>query len=187
MKFSILIPSLPSRAGFFLPRLLDILHPQMDGKPIELLVLMDNKKRSVGAKRNELLSLAQGEYLSFIDDDDYVSGDYCDKLLAAMETSPDCIVFEQHVSINNSTPKRCIYGIGLEYTDSPELWTGKPAHTMCWKSEIAKRHSFPDKTYGEDTGWVAKAWPDIKNEVRIDKPLYFYEFNSATTETRKKR
>lgn len=186
MKFSILIPSLPSRLRTFLPRLMDVLEPQLTSD-VELLILTDNRQRSVGAKRNELLRMATGEYLAFIDDDDLVHlSEYVSSILGAMDGS-DCIVFDQTVTINDSAPKLCKYGIEYDYTDTPELWTGKPAHTMVWKSELAKLCKFPEINYSEDMDWVSQAWPLIKSQTRIDKILYYYEFNRRTSETRRRR
>ena len=52
---------------------------------VELLVLIDNKKRTLGAKRNEMIGLAKGEYVVFIDDDDLVSEDYVESILEAIK------------------------------------------------------------------------------------------------------
>lgn len=190
MKFSILIPTLPSRIKTFFPRLLDILEPQVKDKPVEILALLDNKTMSLGDKRNQLMKLAQGDFLAFIDDDDVVEANYVDTILAAITANPhtDCIVFPQLVYINNGPPKRCLYGIEYEYEDGPELWTGKPAHTQVWNSRLAKSCSFSPKLYGEDFDFVAQAWPKVKRQVRLDcAPLYNYYFNTATSETRKRR
>lgn len=54
-------------------------------KPVELLTLYDNRKMSVGRKRSILLSVAQGEYFAFVDDDDRVAPDYVDRLLDAID------------------------------------------------------------------------------------------------------
>lgn len=199
---SILVPTLPRRLPYFLPRLLSQLLPQIDAAPagsVELLGLLDHKFHSVGAKRNHLLDLAAGRYLAFIDDDDRIADDYIASLLGVIQspaaqdvaTAPNCIVFDTIVTRSGRHPKLCKYGVELEYDESiPDLWTGKPAHTMCWRSEIAKRHRFPEKSFEEDTDWVSRAWPDIggvDRQFRIDKTLYFYDFNRGTSETRGSR
>lgn len=185
---SILIPTLPSRLLVFLPRLLSIIQPQIEGKPVELLALLDNRSRSLGEKRNELLRLAQGHFLSFVDDDDRVSDDYVSLLLDAIDSAPDidCIVYDSIVTVGGRRPKLCKYGIELEYTETRDLWCGKPSHTMCWRSQLAKECAFPAKTFGEDADWVALAWPKVKKQVRIDKAIYFYEFSRRTSETRER-
>ena len=60
-------------------------------------------------------------------------------------------------------------------------WRGKPAHTMIWKSSIAKKHTYSDKQNGEDVDWVKRAYLDIKTQHRIDKVLYYYDANYNTT------
>ena len=51
---------------------------------MEIIGLFDNKKRSVGEKRQDLLNLAKGQYLVFIDDDDRISDDYISSIIQAM-------------------------------------------------------------------------------------------------------
>jgi SAM-dependent methyltransferase len=155
---------------------------------IELIGLFDNKKRSIGLKRDEMLKLAQGEYLVFIDDDDRISEDYVKEIMNALYDNPntDCVVFENLTRINGGDGILCKYGIEFEYgyiNDGKE-WRGKPAHTMVYKSSIAKKHNFNDIQNGEDKDWVLRAYLDIKHQTRINKTLYFYdaEYNS-TSET----
>ena len=82
---SILTPAVPSRFGQIEKLMLE-LHRQIRDLPVEHLVLLDNKRRTVGEKRDALLRAARGEYISYVDDDDYVSNDYVFSLLAAIES-----------------------------------------------------------------------------------------------------
>jgi len=41
---------------------------------------------TIGAKRNQLLHRAKGDYVAFVDDDDLVSSDYVNKVLSAVST-----------------------------------------------------------------------------------------------------
>ena len=101
----------------------------------------------------------------------------------------DCILFNQICCIDNRDKKiLCKYGIEFDYgyINSEETeWRGKPAHTMVYKSAIAKKHSYKNSNYREDTDWVVRACKDIKEQTRIDKILYYYDCNQSTTsETR---
>ena len=80
LLLSILIPSLPERIHL-LSSVLSDLHEQSKGKPVEVLVLTDNRHRTTGQKRNQLIGLAQGRFISFVDDDDSVAADYVDQIL----------------------------------------------------------------------------------------------------------
>ena len=65
---SILICTIQSRAEY-LKELLDELNHQIQFSNVQVLWLGDNKSMSVGTKRNALLSIAEGEWVCFIDDD----------------------------------------------------------------------------------------------------------------------
>lgn len=192
IKLSILIPTVPNRLTTFFPRLIEHLQNQIrisnNRTDVEILGLYDNKKRTVGEKRNVLLNMAQGEYLTFIDDDDRIADDYVQSIMNALydNLDVDCVVFDCITTINGDTsnPTYSKYSINYEYSQTGNQWRGKPAHTMVWKSSIAKKHSYQGKNYGEDIEWVKKACKDIKREVRIDKVLYFYDFDNRVSETR---
>ena len=48
---------------------------------VEILIEKDNREMSVGRKRNVLIDKAKGEYVCFIDDDDFISKDYLNIIL----------------------------------------------------------------------------------------------------------
>ena len=186
IKLTILVPTVPSRISTYYPRLMKHLLDQI--KPynnIELISFFDNKKRTIGKKRSEMLRLAQGEYTVFIDDDDRISDDYVSEIMKALSENPaaDCVVFDNMASINGGNPILCKYGIEFEYgyTREGTEWRGKPAHTMVYKSSIAKKYQFNDMNNGEDMDWVKRIFHDIKIQVRIDKVRYYYDANYKTT------
>lgn len=188
---SILIPTIPGRVGTFFGELLNCLRFQIEYGPhldVEVLGFYDNKHRTVGEKRNDLLNLARGKYVTFIDDDDAVDPDYLDTIMPFLRSGKDIdvLVFDQHVTVNGGTPKLCRYGVELPYAETETLWTGLPAHTMVWKAAIAKTTEFPACNHQEDMAWVRLAAVKVNplQQHRIDKVLYFYNFNAATSETR---
>jgi len=185
IKLSILVATIPNRIDNFYLRLMkDLIHQTKDVPTVELIALFDNKKISIGKKRDELLRLANGEYLVFIDDDDRIAPDYVHEILKALEAHPgtDCVVFDNMCSVNSGTPYLCKYGIEFEYRGPTNgLWTGKPAHTMVYKSEIAKRHRYTDMGSGEDMDWVKRACKEIKSQTRIEKVLYYYDCEPEKT------
>jgi hypothetical protein len=190
MKLSILVATVPRRLRTFYPDLIDKLLNQATDE-VEVIGLLDNKRRSVGEKRSELLRMAQAPYLTFIDDDDDIAPDYISSILPVLDQNPDVVVFDCITTVNNRERTYSQYSKQYDYVQWPDpsgeytyQWRGLPAHTMVWKSEIAKKHVYDDKNYGEDVSWVKRAVKDIVTEVRIDKILYYYNFNDATTETR---
>ena len=128
MIWSILISGIPERFHTVQPLLYSLLETQAVGRmsDIELLYLLDNKRRTVGAKRNALLDVARGEFISFIDDDDTVAPDYVrrvhDAILQARRTDrlPDVICFGQRATLQP-------YGVTHECSYSLGHWRERPA------------------------------------------------------------
>ena len=186
-KLSILVPSIPSRFDRLvtLYRKLEIL---VGDHPVEILCCIDNKKRSIGLKRDTLVQAARGDYIAFVDDDDEISDDYVESILKAIEEGSDVIVFKQHCTINDGnvfTVDFDVNNINEEATIVDDKWIDikrKPFHICGWKREIAQKHRFPDASYGEDWYWCVRALADVHSQTKIDKHLHFYRYNDRVTE-----
>ena len=188
MKLSILIPSVIERANTFLPKILKQLDSQYellndeDKKEVEILTLIDNKKTIIGKKRNVMLSIAQGDYVVFIDDDDRISDDYIATLLKATKNSSDVIAFKGEVSLNGEEPKVCIYSMDVEINNTRHnKYYRIPNHICCVKKEIALSVRFPAIGFGEDNAYSKLLQPNLKTQTFIDKILYYYDYNVKTT------
>lgn len=186
---SILIPTLLSRTIRF-ERLFGDLQNQIDAGPhsVEILGLLDNKAMSVGAKRNALLGVARGQYLVFIDDDDRVAGDYVSAVCHVLLENPgvDAVAYNVLCTVNGRRQIHCTYSIhndcveeqGAEYS----AWL---PHICVIRSQIGKSVPFPDRNFGEDSEWSRVISLIARTEVRIDRVMYWYDFNSMESETRK--
>ena len=170
MKLSILIPTVPSRKSS-LRAVLEKLESQPDDG-VHIITLYDNKRWTVGAKRNKLLHLADSEYVCFIDDDDEVSKEYVGAIIEATESKPDLITFNVRYTSDKGEDYICKYGEGQ-----------RPAHVHVWRNENLT--DFPETNVGEDTRWVKNNLSNVTNVVHIEKTLYHYKFNSKNTETQK--
>lgn len=184
MKLSILTPAVPSRFQGPALRLCAKLYKQIGNHPVEHLVFLDNKRRTVGEKRDALLRMAKGDYVAYVDDDDDISDDYVAELLAAFESEPDVVTFNQHCTVNDlqfevqfklGNPNEAPYGCA---TIKRNAW-----HVCAWKRTLAIQSSFPANSYGEDWQYAAKlcALPGLR-EVHISKVLHYYRHSAATTE-----
>lgn len=186
IRLSVLVCGIPEREPGVVRYLLD----KSEGKPVEILYLLDNRKMTVGRKRNILLSIAQGEWFTFVDDDDEVASDYIDRLLrATLDAPPDAgvICFPQTCHhADTGEVEYCTYGLELPYAKQGDQWTGKPAHTQCWRTWAVCDVEFPEGNFGEDVGWVARACQRVSKEYRIPdcQSLYTYRFDPAKSRTR---
>tara|TARA_R110000772_G_scaffold145504_1_gene255455 strand:- start:13194 stop:14513 length:1320 start_codon:yes stop_codon:yes gene_type:complete len=188
MKLSILVPSVAERRNTFLPKSLNMLYGQLESLPIEqqkqveILYLIDNKTIMLGDKRNQLVDMAKGDYISFVDCDDRISDDYISSLLEGIETGFDSIVFLASVSLNGLEPKICRYSKDYpsDYNTDTE-YHRLPNHIPCIKKEVSKKVSFPSLKSAEDAFYAKLLKPHLKTEHKIDKVLYYYDYNDMTT------
>lgn len=156
---------------------------QCVGKPVEHLIVCDNRHRSVGLKRQACLDIARGEYIAFVDDDDEISPDYVAKILDAIaDTGADVITFDQMAHVNHQS---ALVNFDLANGDNPFIadtvvkrgaW-----HVNVWKRELVKDCVFPDNSYGEDLVWSLQARQRVKTHHHIDAILHEYHHSSETT------
>lgn len=175
---SVLICSLYERKDYLF-RLIDVLRPQLN-EEIEVKICIDSREATTGDKRNDLLEAAMGKYVVFIDDDDLVSSDYINSILAAAKDDPDAIVFKGWMTTNGANKKHFELSKDFDYVHKNNKYYRYPNHIVPIRSTIAKRFKFPGKVWGEDYAWATDIHNSglIKTETAIDKDLYFYLYNS---------
>ena len=188
MKLSILIASIPKRIERAEKLFAKFEHQIMDRyRTVEVLMFRDNYERSIGAKRNALLKIANGDFIIYIDDDDDVTDDFIEQCLKGIETGKDLIVFKHEAWING---KKYIIDIDKdnpnEQISDNETVRRKPLHSNLWKRELVKNIAFPDIMYGEDYKWAAKALKEIRTQHKIDKVLHIYKYEAHDTWAEKK-
>lgn len=193
---SILIPSIPSRAEL-MKGLLAKLDRQIGDLPIEIIVLVDNRKRPLGAKRNSMMEICKGQYLTHLDDDDDVSGDYISTLLPLVKSATeDVICFRSYTDLGDGMPFIVETGLSLEneQTNFVPIYeldgttrdyrpgiTRKPWHWCVWKTSIAIQKKFPLEFYGEDWKWIDQVLPLCNSELKLDKVLHFYSHRKGVS------
>lgn len=178
MILSILIPTLPERAHL-LQRVLGLLgtHPEVE-------ILTDPRGREVttGQKRNDLIDRSQGEYIVFVDDDDFPQNGYTHEIIHAirMNDYPDCITFEGWYTENQGPRIPFVIKLGERYEARGGIVYRWPNHLVPMKKRIAQAVRFPNKTVGEDYEWSREIAQRglIKTSFHIQKQLYYYDYRS---------
>lgn len=181
--WTIAILTIKGRERFY-ERLRSILDPQIVDKPIQVVVLKDNKERSIGDKRQLALELAQSKYISFIDDDDVISNNYCDIILNELKKGVDGVGFRGIMTSNSSRVMEFVHKAGLNYSEKPEKYQGslvyiRPLnHLNPVKLEYARQIGFKDLNWAEDHDYCIRLAESnlIQDSAFIDQYLYFYQY-----------
>lgn len=190
-KLSILICSIKGRERL-LRELKEKLKRQIITNEVEILVEVDDKKITIGAKRNILLGRARGDYVAFVDDDDTVSVDYIPKILKAIETSPDCCGIEgeiEHTKIvfvdrgrrhKQRRRYRCTQKFihSIQYTrwyEQDKIYYRCPNHLNPIRREHAIQIMYPEMNKGEDRNFSLRILSLLETEVYIEGIIYFYK------------
>lgn len=166
-------------------------------KDKRIRILKQNHKRQ-GAARNYGLSIAQGEYIGFVDSDDWVKLDMFEKLYyQAKETDSDIVmcsmntfedgtnkiivntyntldIFNQKFFENTFTPQdtlNFIFNISVS-----------PYNKIYRKSLIDKNNiKFPENIYFEDNAFFFQSWLNAKKISLLNQKLYQYRKSTAST------
>lgn len=186
MKLSVLIPSTFDRKEMT-DNLVKYLKSINNHPDTEIRVKYDNKEMSIGAKRQIMLEEATGEYVVYIDSDDYVPEYYFDEIFKAMEQNPDAIGIE-------------VDCLGTKYrkavaSDKYNEWTTNKDgynyvrtinHICPVRREIALAVGFENERYAEDYSYSIRLKKSglIKKEVFINKKMYEYRYKQENSKTK---
>lgn len=174
MKLSILICTIPKRKGLF-----DLLVSQLSMQSGDVEILSDDRLGiTTGAKRNQLIKKAKGEYVTFIDDDDTVSPNYVSTILKALESNPDAVGFKGWITTNGRNRKEWRISKNFPYQLHGGVYYRYNNHLSPMRKEIAEKIGFPNLSFGEDFSFAKRLHESglIKTEVYVDKYLYTYNY-----------
>jgi hypothetical protein len=184
IQLSILIPCIPSRFDKA-KNLICKLQENIADKSIEVLCLIDNKVKSIGEKRDDLVQISNGKYFMFLDDDDDLEN--LEEVYEKTFLDVDVITFKSECRNSNGSKFIVTHHLGNEiehkndgngnYIDCNR----PPFHINAWNKKY-KEYRFPFVSYGEDWGWLKQFVHLANEEAYIDKVVYKYNFDLLITE-----
>lgn len=178
MKLSILICTTRARAEKIKP-LFVTLEKQIFRRESEVEVIIDaNETDCVGKKRNNLLKLAKGKMVVFIDSDDMISPNYVTKILTCIDCcDPDCIGINGTITTNGVNERK--WFISKAYSgwyEQAGIYYRTPNHISPIRRELALAAGFPEISFAEDAEFSRRIYFLLKTEVLITEPMYYYNY-----------
>lgn len=191
IKLSILIPSIPERSDKLDELLNEInkqkkqcfqLHPSLGD--VEVIYHKTEKYinggLTVGEKRDYLLHMAHGEYVAFVDDDEFIAPNYIEEMLRMCNEGKDICCFR---SLFKCDTYIAVIDMDIHHTfnadASPEYITlRKPFHVCAIKREIAQRYHFPSQNNAEDWEYMKQVLQDVKTQSKRNMILHIYNHSA---------
>lgn len=149
----------------------------------EKIVYIKQENKGLGGARNTGIHCAKGQYLLFVDSDDYIAPDTLEKLYnKIVEERADLLLFdfyrvsEDYEIINReygcfSTETQFILKTYPEILfDNPSTWNKLYHRSLFFDYEI----KFPEKVWYEDLRTTAKVYTKARKIVYFKEPFYYY-------------
>lgn len=161
------------------------------GRPVEVVALRNPgglTMPEVGALRQALLDDAQGEFVSFVDDDDMVEKDYVSAVMHALSCAPQPVDFVAfwHAYYHNGVREPRPVVTGLQYGgwyDTPEALVRDITHINPVRTEIARKAGFHATEGAEDYPYDAALRELLKDscQAEVHRVLYHYFHSEASS------
>ena len=157
----------------------------------EFVTVVDQENRGMSKARNRGLSLARGEYICFIDSDDYVAPNFLERLYGAcVENDAQiacCYYYYQYASsgFTMEYPFRC-RGVLTREEAMNKLLRDLQIQSLVW-NKMYKRSLFTDYNIQfpsiafEDMATANRVFAHAERVVVLDEPLYYYVQRSGST------
>lgn len=160
------------------------------------MTIYTQNNQGVSVARNKGIELARGEYILFIDPDDYVHPQLLQKLQAEIDQHPkvDMIRFQYQTfrdgkqsiltKLRDGIKKDTIHTGLVDYYTLSEFLNRVSSIGYIWcsciRSSIIKQYQFVKDIIYEDVVFNSMILKDIHHISVIDQPLYFYRIHSTS-------
>jgi len=165
-------------------------------KDSRIKILRQKINQGQGIARNCALDIAQGEYIMFLDPDDWFEPDACEIAYNHISKNQNDFSYFNLYHYNDSTGKTCIdtkrLKPFLKLLDNPkikfsELTEPFMSYGECiykiYKREFLEKYNirFTSMRCCEDVPFYMKAIVNAGSVSVIDRPLYYYRFRETST------
>lgn len=143
------------------------------------IVFIDKQNSGIGSTRNLGIERAKGEYISFIDSDDYVSKYFCEKMYQkAIKDKCDVVICDYYEDNNGLIPVKFKHFEDTFLKDNPTLINNinlGPCNKI-FKRELFKNkeNRFEENLKYEDAPLVCKLLCEANKIGKVDEFLHYY-------------
>jgi glycosyltransferase involved in cell wall biosynthesis len=173
-KWDILIASVVHRTEMLTDLLAELQRQMMPG--VGVRVFRDNIDVEYGDKCQILLDSSSADYVSFLDDDDWIEPDFIKTILKALRKKPDYVGFNVKFT-ENGVPQMPVFHT-LKYSgwvNNPEALYRDIVHFNPIRRELAVQSKWQGGA-AADIHWAdgLRNLGCVRDEVYIDREMYHY-------------
>lgn len=171
-------------------RSVEVVKKYMELYPQRRIVLCHNKNKGVAGARNTALDNVSGEYVGFLDSDDYIEYNTIEKMYAAIRKGNADIVCTPYWKVEDNAKfmaGRHDQVVGKNYLINPAeksafmLQTQSLLVVYLFKTELFRRFlPFPEIRIGEDAALIYPAVSYAERIAYLNEPFYYYELSSTS-------
>lgn len=157
-------------------------------KKYDFINYYEQENHGVSYTRNRGISLSKGQWISFIDSDDYISNSFLKDFFDALNNNSFDLYFGnvQRINLDGSsfveyTHENCIVGIKEAIVNHNLLYTGDP-HAKIFSKQIINLHNIKfkeDIKYGEDRLFINEFILHANNIAFCNNINYYYKRNPS--------
>lgn len=178
--WAILVPTLGERAHLF-ERLLSSLLPQTSpfGERVRVVGWLNDGKPSLPEIRQQLVTEASTDYVSFVDDDDLVSPYYVDEIMSALGQRPDYVGFQVQCYSNGRPTAVAYHSLAHKrWVNERNRYLRDISHINPVRRDLALKADFRQARSGgpEDRIWASqlRRLNVLRTEVVVNRIMYHY-------------
>lgn len=147
--------------------------------------IIDRANGGLSAARNSALDVATGEYVMFVDSDDWIPEDAAEKMLAvAQESNLPVVVSTNYAKDRLVRPRRTRNGWRRISPALQGFVSNRRIHSSVWnklyRRDALGSHRFIDGILFEDWPFNTELFADIPAFALVDEPMYVYSTVGAS-------